>query len=320
MGQVIFTGGDGQSGQTGLAIVQALNSNFTELYAARHGQLHSMASGADHSAAVDSDKGKFVHSNASSGLIEFVNIAEDDIPATIARQADLETHTGDFNNPHQVTAEQLGLGVVGFTAGIALEMTQQLVLNLKIADYGGLGLVDGQNQLTIDFDHFHFGEGYDLDSTHLMPFGIPDSQDIYKMTVSQFLEYMFENGPSVRRYIALNTGGTNVEVLGNHNGITAAIANGNELTFTIPASPAGCRIISARVRFTGYTTLVVKMGTVDMVNGAFDTRWIPIVQAWREDTGAQLTGMTVSMNISTHSEFTINGLINSTYNHIRLSF
>jgi hypothetical protein len=45
-----------------------------------------------------------------------------------------------------------------------------------------------------------------------------------------------------------------------------------------------------------------------------------MVQAWREDTRAQLMVVNIVPSTSAFDEATINGLINSTTNHIRLTF
>ena len=128
------------------------------------------------------------------------------------------------------------------------------------------------------------------------------------------------SGSGVTRYLAMTDGSYNVEVLADSLGITAALANTNELTFTIPA---GVHIVSAKIRYGGTSTLKVFMGTTDMGNTNTGNRWMPIVMAWREDSGGQLGGLTTTMDVlgsPSYQKFTINGLINSTMNHIRISF
>jgi len=122
----------------------------------------------------------------------------------------------------------------------------------------------------------------------------------------------------ISRYSAYSSGNNNVEVLADGVGITASIANGNELTFTIPS---GIKIISAKIRIgTGFSTLKVFLGTTDMTNGDAGDRWMPITQAWREDTGQQLMGLTTVMDLFRFDKLTINGLISTTPNLIRVSF
>lgn len=124
--------------------------------------------------------------------------------------------------------------------------------------------------------------------------------------------------PGFQRYSVYSSGNTNVEVLADSAGVTASFANSNELTFYIPP---GRRILSAKIRLsTGFSQLKVFLGENDMTNTAASNRWMPITQAWREDTGAQLMGITTTMDLFTFDKFTINGLINTTPNLIRLSF
>ena len=108
-----------------------------------------------------------------------------------------------------------------------------------------------------------------------------------------------------------------MEVLADNIGITAIII-GNELTFSIPL---GVRILSAKIRLaTGFSSLKVFMGTVDMTNSSISNRWMPLCQAWREDTGNQLTGITTNIDLANFTKFTINGVISTTTNQVRISF
>jgi len=118
------------------------------------------------------------------------------------------------------------------------------------------------------------------------------------------------------RYTALTLGANNVEVLATYTGITATLGGGI-ITFTIPS---GVKIISAKIRVDGVSTITIDMGTVDMANSTASDRWMPTVQAWREDTGQQLMGMTTLMDLVTFSKFNIYGLINSTKCLIKLNF
>ena len=122
---------------------------------------------------------------------------------------------------------------------------------------------------------------------------------------------------SLFRYSVYSSGNNNIEVLATGTGITASFANGNEFTFSIPAH---IRILSAKFRLDSFSSAVVFMGTADMGNSSMSNRWMPTVQAWREDTGSQLTGMTTRMDLSNFSKFYINGLINSTKCQVRISF
>ena len=118
------------------------------------------------------------------------------------------------------------------------------------------------------------------------------------------------------RYTVVATSGSEVEVLANKPGITASFA-GQVLTYVIPS---GTRIVSSKIRFGSYSSLTIKMGTNDMSNTSINNRWVPIVQAWREDTRAQLMVVNIVPSASIFDEATINGLINTTTNHIRLLF
>lgn len=126
----------------------------------------------------------------------------------------------------------------------------------------------------------------------------------------------------VERYSAYSSGDNNVEVLADSTGITATLSS-SVLTFTIPA---GVRLISVKIRLgLGFSTLLVDMGTADMSNSSATNRWMPICQAWREDTGKQLTGITTSFvggipDATDCKRFSINGLITGAKNLIRLGF
>lgn len=119
------------------------------------------------------------------------------------------------------------------------------------------------------------------------------------------------------RYSAYSSGSTKVEVLASGTGITAAFSAPTQLDFTIPS---GVRIVSVKINITGISTLTVDMGTVDMGNSSLIDRWMPIVQVWREDTGAEQTGVTTTLITGTHDQFRVNGLNNAAGMHIRLSF
>ena len=128
----------------------------------------------------------------------------------------------------------------------------------------------------------------------------------------------------VERYSAYSSGDNNVEVLADSTGVTASLTS-STLTFTIPS---GVRLISVKIHLgIGFTTLNLDMGTADMGNSATSNRWPPICQAWRVDTGKQLTGVTTSFlggaipdGSFDFQKFTINGLMSGARNIIRLGF
>ena len=148
--------------------------------------------------------------------------------------------------------------------------------------------------------------------------GIPDNAYVINFPTGSGTVALTSDVSKVSRYSAYSSGSNNVEVLADGDGITASIANGNELTFTIPS---GTKIISAKIRLgSGFSTLKVFLGTNDMTNGYAGDRWMPITQAWREDTGQQLMGLTTVMDLFRFDKFSINGLISTTPNLIRVSF
>lgn len=122
---------------------------------------------------------------------------------------------------------------------------------------------------------------------------------------------------SVYRYSAYSSGNNNVEVLATSKDVTVALANSNEFTFTIPA---GTRVYSAKLRCENLSTVKLFMGTADAKNSSMGDRWNPIIQAWREDTGQQLMGVTTTMDLSDFTKTTVNGLINTTKCQIRITF
>ena len=119
------------------------------------------------------------------------------------------------------------------------------------------------------------------------------------------------------RYSAYSDGDNNMEVLASKEGITAALANSNELTITIPT---GTKILSAKIRMKNLSTLKLYTGNTDAGNTSLADRWNPVVQAWREDTGQQLMGVTTTMSLTDHKLVQINGLINTTICQIRVTF
>lgn len=121
---------------------------------------------------------------------------------------------------------------------------------------------------------------------------------------------------SIYRYSAYSSGNINVEVSASGEGIVAT-RSGGSITFTIPS---GIKLLSVKARVEGYSSIVFNMGTADMGNSAMADRWMPLSQAWREDTGQQLMGVTCLMDLTNFDRFTINGLISSTKCQIRLGF
>ena len=132
----------------------------------------------------------------------------------------------------------------------------------------------------------------------------------------------FQGGAAVAtnlyRYNVNATAGEEVEVLASNNTITYSRA-GNLGTFVIPA---GVRIISAMMRIPGAVLaggqFIVDMGTNDMGNGGLPTRWQPLLNCIREDTGA-IVAVTVTFN-ATLSQYNLNNLNAAATNHIRLAF
>jgi len=148
--------------------------------------------------------------------------------------------------------------------------------------------------------------------------GAPDSPFEISFPANSGTVALTSDIENISRYSAYSSGNANVEVLADSSGITATFANVNELTFTIPD---GVKLLSAKIRIgSGFTTLKIFMGTTDMGNTSAANRWMPVAQAWREDTGSQLTGITTTMDLFSFDKFTVNGLINSTSNLIRITF
>ena len=320
MAREVLTGGDGQSGQTGLETRESINRMTSELYASKHTRSHNLASSDDHAPATGADKGKFVATNPTTGAAELRFIGADDIPDSIARQAALEEHEADFNNPHQVTAAQLGIGENGGpTAGQGLNYDEIGVLNAYARENGGLQFNLDTHDGEISFANVGLEtDTIALDDQMLINDISADEPQLKKITVQQLKTFIAGSPKSVSRYsVDILDVDKTIEVLATGTGITAAFTGGNTLTFTIPE---GVNLISAKVRFVGYSTLNVIMGTTDMENGSMANRWMPICQVWREDTCQQVTGVTLTMSAVNYAAFTINGLINTTPNHIRLSF
>ncbi|MFZ4569747.1 MAG: hypothetical protein ACOYM0_01300 [Bacteroidales bacterium] len=122
---------------------------------------------------------------------------------------------------------------------------------------------------------------------------------------------------SLYRYTAYSSGNNNFEVYASTRSVTVTLANSNEFTITVPP---GTRLVSAKIRVENLSSVALFTGTADMANKSMATRWMPVVQAWREDSGHQLMGMTTQMDRSDYTKCSINGLINTTICQIRISF
>jgi hypothetical protein len=125
--------------------------------------------------------------------------------------------------------------------------------------------------------------------------------------------YKTSEMPTYTKYTAYSSGDNNIEVLASGAGVTATIVAG-ELTFTIPT---GVLIQSAKVRVASLSSITVVTGSQYT---AMSNRWMPVVQAWREDTGAQLTGMSTKMDLANFNKLSVNGLINTTICQVRIIF
>ncbi len=299
MGQMHLTGGDGVSGQTGEEFRLAIEAMMTELYSKFHTRAHSLIAEADHPALSDVMLfGTYVGINPTTGKIECRFLDAADIPADIARVSDVETHINDTANPHGVTAAQLGIDTTGYVAGNGIGFDTTSDPAVIYSDINGVPLVN-----TLD----------NADTFGVSVEGATKQISLYnlKNLLSDYISYRGRIYDSVGNYHG-------VEVLATGSGILATLENGNELTFEIPE---GIRIISAKIVAVGYPSLVVKMGTGDMGNSNDADRWSPICQAWRQDTGGPLTGVTISLHTTVFDEFTINGLVSGSVNNlIRLSF
>ena len=151
-------------------------------------------------------------------------------------------------------------------------------------------------------------------STDLSPsYVLTVSNDTVKKTV-------YNTSTMIYRYSAYSGGAANtaIEVLATDIGVTATIA-GTLVTFSIPSE---ARLISAKIRIPNQSFITVKMGQTDMGNSSWNDCWTPVVQAWREDNGQQLMGISTKSSgvIGAYDELLISGLIGTTICQIRLSF
>lgn len=300
MARIDLTGGDGVSGQTGEQFREALNTMLTELYSLIHSRSHGLASDNDHAAAIADDYNKFLTTDPTDGTPFLRFILETDIPASIARQADLEAHINDLDNPHEVTKEQLGI-------------TDPIVY------VGGAGIDVVDDDIMIEPDNLEDATDIQDGDVLLMGDAGDGGFDPKRVTFELIKESIFA-GLYSATLIRQPVNGTNdtyyeVEVLATGEGITVT-RSGSTLEVVIPT---GVKLISLRARVSGLTTLTFEM-TGDMTNDSWSTRWLPIVQAWREDTGQPISAVSVSAHTTAFNTFYVNGLVSATTNHIRLAF
>jgi hypothetical protein len=123
---------------------------------------------------------------------------------------------------------------------------------------------------------------------------------------------------SVTRYSACADVNNEILVSATGPGITAAVV-GSSITVTIPA---GVTLLSARVRWPGTTStgFTINLGTTDMPNASFATRWGACFWACREDTGAFLPTATCKLDASNHDQLIVAGLNDVSVNHCMFSF
>jgi hypothetical protein len=145
-----------------------------------------------------------------------------------------------------------------------------------------------------------------------------DSAQVYdRAEADTIFVKISEGSDSLYRYTAYSSGINNFEVFASTRSVTVSLANSNEFTITVPS---GTRLVSAKMRVQNLSSVVLFTGTADMANESMANRWMPVVQAWREDTGQQLMGVTTRMDLSDYTKQSINGLINTTICQIRISF
>lgn len=305
MPQINLSGGDGITGQTGEEFREALNTMLTELYAMLHTRKHALNDEDDHQQMGAEDYRKLVAISGLNGkpILRFLD--DSDIPNTIARVSALLAHTSNYNNPHNVTAEQLGLGTVAepinYLAGTGLSREDidefNKVFNLEPSTLPAITSMANSDVFVVGF-----GAG----------------ADPKKITLANVKTLMGVNAFHRGQVFGVDDTYHGVEVLATGPGITTAITGGNTVTLTIPS---GIRLISVKMIIMGYSTVTFKMGTTDMVNNSIDTRWLPIFQAWNLATSNQLTGATLTVDPANFDTFTVNGLNNTgVKNLIRLSF
>lgn len=308
MARYIFTGGDGSTGETGLVVRNGLNNNFTELYAVKHARAHALDSASDHSAAAPPYRNKFIRSNAYNGYPTWSSLEDEDIPNSLARLSALTAHTSNTSNPHQVTLSQIA------SADVGIQFSDDIPARIKVKLLAESGL---------RFDGSTGGLKISHDSTSDVITGLLDDDSImvYQPSVGKLvtiagadlLTWVRTGGPNpfiVDKIVT--TAGKEVTVIATSSGVTAAWSVGNTLTVTVPAN---IEVSSILVKLNGYPTMTLILAYAD--NRHTTSKLYPIMQAWREDTKAQLVGAVVTGS-ATPNNFVISGLINSTDNYIRI--
>lgn len=298
MARIDITGGDGVTGQTGEDVREALNTMFTELYALIHTRSHALNGSNDHAASAAGDYNKFLTTHVSTGAPILRFIADGDIPSSLSRKADLDAHMADQDNPHVVTKEQLGItDPIVYIAGKGINITDDLV-SLDPSN------LDGATTLS-DTDVVVIGTGESL-----------ESKTAPLSDIKTYVQSTLASDTLVREPVnGINDLYYDVEVLATGTGITATRTGGT----LVIAIPTGVKLISARLRTSGITSLTVQV-TGDMGNTSWSNRWLPICQVIREDTGQPVSAASISAHLSAFDTFYINGLVSSTYNHVRLVF
>ncbi len=112
--------------------------------------------------------------------------------------------------------------------------------------------------------------------------------DVLKFTPANTTAYFAAETAAFYRYDAYPDAANTIWVFATATNITAARA-GSTFTFTIPA---GTRLMSAKIRVDGGHTdsgkIYLAMGTNDMLNSSTVNNWIPVCNATRDDTFANV--------------------------------
>jgi hypothetical protein len=301
-----LTGGNGVTGQSGEEFRTMCQEMFHELYQSLHPRLHALTSDADHGAVATQDYRKFLSTSSVNGKPILKFLEDNDIPDTIVRVADFLAHLQDFDNPHHVTAEQLGITVIG-----GIEYIAAPDLGIKVTD------VD-ETTKAIEIDPNNLNKVSTMEDSDVFLVGLGSPTLVPKViSLDQVRTLMGVNAFYRGRVYSAADAYYGVEVMATGPGITATLTGGNIMAIDIPT---GVHLLSCKIIHAGYPTLVLKI-TGDMGNSTPTDRWPPIFQAWNETVGSQLTGATLTLDSFELNKFTVNGLINSGVNNvIRLSF
>lgn len=312
MARYVFTGGNGISGETGLVHRDGLNNNFNELYAVMHTRAHLITSASDHSPATGTDKGKYLKNSAATGAPIWSAILDADIPDTIARQADLASHIGNHNNPHEVTLAQIAVPGPGIEFGVVEHGT---AINALAKDDRGLGV--GQFGFSLDAENVSdllLAAELDLVDRFFIhrKYGAVDS--IFAVSLQELKGFMFMagGGGALSYYNLVPDDGKVVDVTATGPGIVGTWSLGNTLTLDVPE---GVEITALNIQLAGYPNMYI------IANFATDRlhKQFPMMQAWRQDTQNQLVGVVLNGDAGIPNKFTISGLINTTTNFIKLA-